>query len=220
MAGRESIRVVLADAHELIREGIKNVLRAKPGLNIVAEAQSGNEAIDYCVKLLPEILILGGNMQDLPLLNIVRQLKNQCPDTRIIILAASMEADIVQSLVREGIAGYLSKGEAAKGLIDGLRSVLVDQRYFSPLVVSLLAEIVAGEHPDPATPTPTARQREVLMLLVQGQTDLQMGAALGVSERTIRYHLTNLFNKAGVSTRTELALHALKQGWITMDSSP
>jgi DNA-binding NarL/FixJ family response regulator len=207
--------VVLADDHPVVRQGMRAVLETQPSMAVVGEAGEGTAAIRVVEQLRPEVLILDLAMPGLGGLEVAWQVHRRVPQTRIIMLSMyADEAYVVQAL-RNGVMGYVLKGAPPGELVRAVRQVARGYRYLSPPLSERAIELYRHRAEVPI-PVPydrlTAREREVLGLIGEGQTNSQIAARLGISPRTVETHRTNLLRKLGLNSQPELIRFAVQHG--------
>jgi two-component system, NarL family, response regulator NreC len=207
--------VVLADDHPVVRQGMRVVLETQPNMAVVGEADEGATAIRLVEQLQPDVLILDLAMPGLGGVEVAWQVHRRVPQTRIIILSMyADEAYVVQAL-RNGAVGYVLKGAPPAELVRAVREVTQGYRYLSPPLSERAIELYLHRAEVPI-PTPydrlTAREREVLGLIGEGQTSSQIATRLCISPRTVETHRTNLLRKLDLSSQTELIRFAVQHG--------
>jgi DNA-binding NarL/FixJ family response regulator len=204
------IRILLADDHAITRDGTRRLLDTEADFEVVAEASDGEEAVRLAQELRPDILLLDISMPRLNGVQVAQVLRQNLPETRIVILTGYGSDQYAQPLVRLGVSGYLSKTASFDELVQALRSVQVGQVCLRPSVVALLAggtDTAIGDEP-------TARELQVLRLVAEGHRNRDVARRLGTSERTVQFHLGNLFAKLQAGSRTEVVHRARERGWI------
>ncbi len=214
----DTIRVVIADDHTIVREGIRSVLEAAGDLDVVGEAATGAEALRLVDDLSPDVLVLDISMPEGSGLDVTRQLRaGGSTVPRVLILSIYDDTEFVVEAVRAGAAGYLRKDSSPAELRDAVRTVHRGDEYFSPAVARRLSSAIRDGSPRRAS-TPldvlTSREREVLALVATGLTNKEVAARLGISHRTVESHREHLVKKLGVQSVAELTKLALKSGLI------
>lgn len=201
----DEVTVVLADDHAIVRDGVRMVLESEPGIKVVAEAGTAEDAARYVLGHKPSILVLDLNMPGQPSLELIPRILENSPGTRIIVLTMQTEPAFVRSSLRAGASGYVVKHSAAKELVDAIHTVLDGHTYLNPsLGAKLAAAPLAEGPPDELTP----REIEVLGLLAQGFMNPEVAEKLVLSVRTVETHRANIQRKTGISTRAELISYA------------
>lgn len=211
-----TIRVLVADDHAVVREGIRHVLEREPGFEVVAEAANGSEVLPLAERHRPDVAVLDISMPGESGIQVAAQLRQRLPDTRILILSMYDNAEYVLESVRAGAHGYILKDTAATELRRAIRAVQNGEAFLSPPVASRLTAAVRGELEREARTgdlgSLTAREREVLRGIVGGQTNKEIAAALGISHRTVETHRESLMRKLRIRTVAGLTRFALEAG--------
>ncbi|MGK2932226.1 MAG: response regulator [Solirubrobacterales bacterium] len=210
-AGEETaeITVVLADDHEIVREGIRMVLEKQEDIAVVAEAGTAEDAARYVLGHKPSILVLDLNMPGKPSLELVPKIFENSPETRIIVLTMQTEPAYVRTAFKAGVSGYVVKSSAARELVDAVRAVLGGQTYLNPVLgAELTASLDSDGPPDDLTP----REIEVLSLLSQGFMNPEVADKLVLSVRTVETHRASILRKTGIKSRAELIAYAREKG--------
>ncbi len=199
-------RVLLADDHPLIREGIGNTLRRGDGLQLVGVASTGHEILNLVAALEPDILLLDLEMPGLSPLETLKTLQKAHPQTRILVLSAHDNLVPVQALLHAGVRGYVLKDEAIDVLVQAIKAVVLGGTWFSQAVASQLARHTIE-------PVFTQREIDVLTVLASGASNEHIAERLVVTERTVRFHLKNIYRKIGVKLRGEAIAWAVRAGY-------
>ena len=210
----EKIRVVLADGHAIVREGIKRILEAE-GIDIVGEAGSGQETLALVEETSADLLILGISMPDMSGIDILRKLKDKGHDFHILVLSSHSEEQYVKSAMTGGASGYVEKSATATDLLTAIHTVMSGQIYLSSKHAMLMvnAFLHTDENPDPYTIL-SKREIEVLKLLVRGYSLSEAGDQLGLSLKTVDTYKTRIFGKLGFSRKSEMVQYALDHGLL------
>jgi DNA-binding NarL/FixJ family response regulator len=209
------IRVVLADDHTLVRQGIRKILEGEPGIEVVAEAADGDQALAL-VQAHPDldVLILDLKMPGREAMTVLRDAGVHAPDLRLIVLTMHAGQEYVARAVRAGADAYLLKDSAVQDLVAAVRAVVAGRSYFSPAIQHHLAGLVRGAPGDTARQTLTDREREVLTWLARGLSSREVATELGISVRTVETHRANLMAKLGVKSVAMLIQTAIREGLI------
>lgn len=206
------IRVLLADDHPLVRAGIRATLSSETDIVVVGEAADAMEAQRLAEEVQPDVLLLDLSMPGPSATETVTYLRERCPKVRVLILTAFDDDAYVRGLVNAGVAGYVLKDEVPEAVSCALRAVVAGGTWFSRHLMQRLAQNpldnadTAGEEVE--EPKLTGREVQILQLLVEGQTDREIGQELNLAERTVRYCLRNIYDKLRVANRTEAAYRA------------
>jgi two-component system response regulator NreC len=204
----EQITVVLADDHELVRDGVRLVLEAQPDIEVVAEAADGDSAARYVLGHKPTILVLDLSMPGTPSLELIPKVLETSPATSVIVLTMQNEPPFARQAFQSGAKGFVVKQSAASELVAAIRAVVAGGTYINPALGARLAATppAADGPPDDLTP----REVEVLGLLALGYMNPEIAEKLVLSVRTVETHRANIQRKTGLSTRAELIAYAIE----------
>ena len=210
----KKIRVLLADDHPVVRAGIRALLQSAPDIDVVAEAKSGLEALTLVAQLQPQVLLLDMEMPDISGVEVAKKLKAECSAVRVLALSAYDDAQYVKSLLESGAAGYLTKEEAPEMIINAVRGVAQGQegwvsRRAAATMISWTREGSSENN------SLTDRERMVLSLIVEGNTNQEIGTRLNISEKTVEKHVTAILSKLGVGSRVEAAVQAIQRKLVS-----
>ncbi len=210
----KKISVVYADDHPLVRDGIRNTLLKVNDIELVGEATDSAAAQRLCDFYQPTVLLLDINMPGPTVSQTVKEVQENCPQTKILILTAHDDATNVRTLVDAGVAGYMLKDEATQKVVEAIRAVAEGRTWFSQRVMSTLLQPQI-QKPDP-TPkiTLTEREHEVLQLMIAGKSDKEIGQTLHISARTVSNYLRRVYDKLRVNTRVQAAVRAVRLGLV------
>ncbi len=208
----EAIRILIADDHPLFREGVTHSLISEPGLMVVGEAGSGEEAFEMAADLLPDVLLMDITMPGQGGIAAVGRITAACPTLRVIMLTVSEDEDNLMAALKAGASGYVLKGVAAEDLVRAVRAVAAGNVYISPgLAGSILFEMT-NEPPDDPLDELTNRECEVLRLVAEGLTNREIGERLFLAEKTVKHYMSSILQKLQVRSRVEAALLAQRHG--------
>lgn len=213
----ELIRVIVADEYTLYRDGLRLLLSAQPDFHVVGEAADGTTVLSLVRDLQPDVLLLDAGVANPSAFEVLEALHTGYPMVQTIVLASILDRQSVVTAIRRGARGIFLKGAAADLLFKSIRLVHHGELWINHDAVAALAETVSGTRDALVRDTPmplrdfglTARERDVLRLIVEGETNKGIAAKLSVGPDTVKHHLTNIFNKTGASSRLELALFAI-----------
>src|SRR3984957_7980361 len=223
-SGRPNIRIVVADDHPVVRFGVKNMLMSDPGFDVVGEAEDGDDAITQTLELEPDILLLDLAMPRLPGLEAMRAIMTKSPRVKIIMLTSTISPQQVIEALQIGARGIVLKDAFAGDLSRSLRAVLSGDYWIGgERVVNLVTALnalmkEAAAVPERKTYGLTPRELEVVTCIVEGCSNKDVAKQFAISEETVKRHLSNIFDKTGVSTRLELALFAIAHKLVTLES--
>jgi two-component system, NarL family, response regulator NreC len=212
--------ILLADDHNIVRQGLRALLESDPHFRLVGEAGDGIEAVRMAERLKPDILITDVMMPGLNGLEVTRQVSKSVPRTRIIILSMYTNDAYVLEALKNGASGYVLKDSHASDLIEAVREVAAGRRYLSaPLSERALDLYVKKLEDVPEDPYDllTTREREVLQMVVDGRTSTEIAERLFISPRTAEGHRANLMRKLGLANQTDLIRFAIKRGLLPLD---
>lgn len=211
------IRVLIADDHALVREGIRYVLDQDPDITVVAEASNGREAIDLAQQHTPDVVVLDINMPQLSGLEAAAQLRELAPDLRLLLLSMHDQAEYVREGLRIGTHGYILKDSAGKDLREAIRTVFAGEMFLSPAIAARLEEFETVDMDSPTAKFAqlTPRERDVLGRIARGLTNKAIAAELGISRRTVEAHRESLMRKLGIHSVAGLTRLALDVGLDT-----
>jgi len=208
----KGIRVLVADDHTIVRQGLVGILRGSPEIEVVGEAADGHDAVEQALKLKPDVVVLDISMPRMNGLEAARRIHEALPATRLLVLTMHEDEEYVLKMVRAGVSGYLLKDDAASALIAGIRTLKSGKTYFGPHATQALAD--AYQRDEGAAEDPygslTDREREIFQLVVEGRTNAQIGELLFISPKTVDNHRTRLMEKLGVHSTAELVRYAAK----------
>ena len=208
-----SIRILLVDDHPALRKGLRIVLEQAPGVNVVAEAGSGQEALALIQALRPDVAVLDCQLPDMPGSQAALELRRLGLATRVLALSAYTDDAAIRGMVEAGAVGYLLKEEAPAAIVDAVRAAARGDGRWSAAVASRLAAWAVRPEASEAGTDLTSRELDVLRLLARGWDNQRIAGELHISEHTVRFHLRNIREKIGVQTRTEAAVWAVRSGF-------
>ena len=227
----EKIRVIIAEDHPIVREGTRQLLEAEEDIEVVGEASNGAQAVDLAARLHPDVAIIDISMPEMSGIEATQRIKAAQPATAILILTAYDDDRYVFALLAAGAAGYLLKDVPSAEVVRAVRSVRAGEPVLHPAIArKVLARFATEGRPASAAKVPAAtperkdsesllteRELQVLRLAASGMTNARIAARLYVSVRTVQVHLTNIFNKLGVGSRTEAVIAGLRRGLVDLD---
>lgn len=220
----DTIRVLLADDHAVVRQGTRELLEREDDIEVVAEASDGKEAVQLAVTERPDVVVMDFAMPELNGIEATRQIKAVAPAIAILVLTAYDSHQYIFAFLEAGAAGYLLKDVRVDELVDAIRAVHAGESILHPAIARKVIDRFARPEEHVVTAQTafdqlTERELEVLQLAAKGSSNREIARELTISVRTVQSHLTNVFNKMGVGSRTEAVVHALRRGWITLEDT-
>jgi DNA-binding NarL/FixJ family response regulator len=223
------VRIIIADDHILVREGIQAMLESEPDLEVIGEAADGREALELCRELCPDLVLMDVRMPVMDGLEATRKIKRECPETSVLMVTTYESSDYLFEAIKAGAAGYVLKNVSKPQLSNALRRVLSGESPLNQeLAMEMLQRFIAEEKPrtkqtseEPPGQLPdealTGRELEVLQLLASGLTNQEIGRMLVISAGTVKHHVRHIVSKLGVSDRTQAAVRAVELGLLTRE---
>ena len=238
MEGKNVVRILIADDHQLLREGVKRILNMEKDFDVVGECGDGIQVVELCNTLRPDVVIMDINMPVENGVTATERLKEFFPEIKVIILSIHDDESYVFETLRKGAYGYLLKDMEAESLVNAIRSVAAGHAYIHPKVtgklINQLRRMTAFEADSgaavaeeeiaetgvkyihqPNSPL-TRREAEVLRLLAEGKSNKSIGEILFISEKTVKNHVSSILQKMSVDDRTQAVIIAIKNGWVTL----
>lgn len=218
MSGR--VRVVVADDHHIVREGIVRILEDSADCEVLAEAADGVAAVERALELKPDIVVIDLTMPRLSGLDAVRRIKDGLPGVRILVLTVHEDEEYIVPIIKAGASGYLVKDSASKELTDAIRALAGGGVYFGPQATRILAE--QYQRPPQLAEDPygslTDREREVFHLVVEGKTNKEIATVMGISAKTVNNHRTNMMGKLNLHNTADIVRYAARKRLLPDDS--
>ncbi len=218
--GHSRVRIVLADDRTILRTGLRHLLEGERDFQVVGDAEDGHEALNVTTKLQPDILVIDLQLPGLPVIEVLRQLSVQGDSVHSLVMATMDDEDNIAEAFRNGARGVVLEASATKDLIQGIRSVMDGKFWLGYRSVTRLgkrmpklAELSKGQISQKSYGL-TKREMQIVTAIVSGYSNKEMARKFSLSEDTIKHHLTNVFDKAGVYNRLELALFAIHHGLV------
>jgi DNA-binding NarL/FixJ family response regulator len=219
----DTIRVLLADDHALVRQGTRELIEQQPDLEVVGEACDGREAVQLALAERPDVIIMDFAMPELNGIEATRQIKAVAPNMAILVLTAYDSEQYVFAFLSAGAAGYLLKDVSVDQLVQAIRAVHAGESILHPAITRKVINRFAQPEENRRTPDGqeqiTGRELHVLKLASRGLSNRDIALRLGISVRTVQTHLSNVFNKMGVGSRTEAVMYGLRQGLIALEDT-
>lgn len=212
----EKLRIILAEDHHTVREGIKLLVNAQPNMEVIAEADNGEDAIKLSQRLEPDVLVMDITMPELNGLKATKKLKKLCPELKILTLTRHTDSSYLQQLIKAGATGYVLKQSDPSELIRAICIVAEGNSYLDPLITEkvmgnyLERSVLRGDNKCELT----AREQEVLRLIAWGYSNKEIGAHLSISVKTVEAHKANAMRKQAMRSRIDIVRYAILQGWL------
>lgn len=213
-----TIRLLIADDHQVLRQGLRALLESQADMEVVGEASNGRDVVAIAAQLTPDIVLMDIGMPELNGIDATRQIGEASKTTRIIALSMHADRQFVQGILRAGAAGYLLKDSAFEELADAVRRVASGQAYLSPAIAGVVVESLQSdsEHGE-ADDSLSAREREVLQLMSEGNSTKEIAQCLHISVKTVETHRRQVMHKLGIFSVAELTKYAIRNGLTKLE---
>jgi DNA-binding NarL/FixJ family response regulator len=213
-----SLKIFIADDHEVVRHGLRALLESGTGWSVCGEAVDGRQAVDRVLELRPDMVVMDVSMPQLNGLEATRQIVRQAPRIPILMLSVNESEDLVREVVTAGARGFVLKSDTGRDLLVAVDEVHKGRPFFSARLADFILKgyLKGGPStpPSSATATLTGREREVLQLLAEGQSNKEVASSLGIGVKTAEAHRANLMRKLGVRSLSELVRYAIRNGLV------
>jgi two-component system response regulator NreC len=212
------LRILIADDHEVVREGMRALIEHEPGWEVCGTAMTGQEAVDTAKKLKPEVVVLDMTMPELDGLDVLREIKRALPNTEVVIFSAHHSEEVIEQLFDAGAKSYIQKSDASRHLVAAIRSLAEHKPFFTPEISQILFAKFLSINPwkkrGAQKHTLTDRERDVVRLLALGSSNKEVAKTLGVSVRTAETHRGVLMRKLGLDSLAALVRYAIRNNII------
>jgi two-component system, NarL family, response regulator NreC len=211
------LRILLADDHEMIREGLKLVINAQPDMQCCGEAADGRAAVELTCKLLPDMVVMDVSMPELNGLQATKKIKTDCPQVKVLTLTRHSDDGYLQQLLKAGVSGYVLKQSASTELIHAIRAVANGNIYLDPAIAQKVIGSYVGKTASQGAAAPgdlSDREGEVLRRIAWGYSNKEIASHLELSVKTVEVHKANAMRKLGMRNRIDIVRYALLQGWL------
>ncbi|MDQ7794811.1 MAG: response regulator transcription factor [bacterium] len=212
MVSGKPVRILLADDHRLVRQGLRQLLSLEPDLEVVGEAADGDETVARVRELQPDLVLLDISMRGMPAPEAVRSIRKTSPGVKVVVLTMHAGKEMVLEMLKAGAVGYVLKDVEASELAHAIRSAWLGQATLPQRAALRIATEAGQPEGGSSWRQLTPREREVLQLVAEGLRNREIGARLFISEKTVRNHLSSVFRKLGVEDRTQAAILTVRRG--------
>jgi DNA-binding NarL/FixJ family response regulator len=211
------IRILIADDHGVVAEGLKHLVEAEADMEVVACVADGREAVQLARDAQPDVVLMDLSMPELNGADATRAILQRDPKCRVIVLSMYAQREYVRRALKAGAAGYVVKRSAAKEVVEAIRAVHAGQRYLSPRVADVVLEDYSDDKQDDPLARLSAREREVLQLLAEGRTGAEIAQRLSLSQKTVETYRARLVEKLGIRDLAGLVRFAIQRGLVSLD---
>ena len=211
------IKILIADDHGVVAEGLKHLIEAQPDMQVVAMASDGREAVRLAREAAPDVVLMDLSMPELNGADATRAILERDSRCRVIVLSMYADRAYVRRALKAGASGYVVKRSAAKEVVDAIRAVYAGQRYLSPKVADVVIDDYAAEDKQDPLARLSAREREVLQLLAEGRTGAEIAARLALSQKTVETYRARLVEKLGIRDVAGLVKFAIQRGIVSLE---
>jgi DNA-binding NarL/FixJ family response regulator len=210
----EALRILLADDHPVFRDGLRALLASVDDAQVVGEASTGHEVVEQALALQPDVVVMDVHLPELSGIEATRSIVEASPHVGVLVLTMVEDDDAVFAAMRAGARGYLVKGSSQSEILSAIRAVGTGEAVFGPVIAQRLIDYFSGSPGGPAQAFPelTGREREVLELIARGDGNAAIAHALGISQKTVRNHVSNVFTKLRVVDRSQAIVKARDAG--------
>jgi two-component system response regulator NreC len=214
----KTLKVIIADDHMIVRDGLRSLLERQPDMEVVAEAENGRMALKLVKELSPDVVIMDIGMRELNGIDATRQIVKMSPGVKVLALSMYSDKRFIKGMLKAGASGYMLKDSAFKELIDAIRIIVENKIYISPSVANIITEDYLKQSPESDGSTRSllsSRELEVLQLLVEGMSTKQIASSLRLSIKTIESHRSRIMKKIDINNIADLTRYAIREGIIS-----
>lgn len=211
----KTVRILLADDHEIVREGLRRLLEAQPGWEVCGEASDGREAVDLAKRLKPDVVVLDFSMPGLNGTDAARQILKELPRTEVLILTMHHSEPLIRGVLKSGARALVLKSDASRDLVSGIHALVAHKPFLSPGVsAKVMNGYLRSSEEGTAGPQLTPREREIVKLIAEGKSNKEVATVLRISIKTVEAHRANLMHKLSLSSLTDLVHYAIRNGIV------
>jgi len=220
----KKLRILVADDHALVRRGARAVLHSRPGWRVVGEATNGREAVQKAIELKPDVAVVDIGMPELDGVEVVRQIREAVPNTKVLVLTMHESDQMVQRALEAGAHGYILKSDLTDSLPIAVRAIAEGKRFLTPKVSEIVLDgflktKTYHQQREQAAARPTHRETEIIRLLAEGKSNKEIATALGIAVSTVETHRAKIMSKLGLHSLAELIHYAMRHGIISPPSA-
>jgi two-component system response regulator DegU len=208
------ITVIIADDHPIVRNGIKNELARHDEIEVISEAENGDESLQQAIKLQPDVLLLDINMPGFRAIDVVREISKRGGKTKVLVLSAFGDLEYILAMLKAGANGYMLKDEEPATIVKGIRAISKGETWLSADVATRLVFASVRSSQNYGKSELTSREKEVLTLIAKGHDNRKIAETLSISEGTVKNHVSNIYEKIGVNSRAEAVAWAWEYGVV------
>lgn len=208
------LRILLADDHETVREGIQMIVNAQPDMEVVAAVGDGRAAVQNAERLQPDVVIMDVSMPEMNGLKATARLTKTCPNIKVLTLTRHTDSGYLQELLSAGASGYVLKQSATTELLGAIRAVAAGGKYLDPAITDKVVGSIAGRRKTVAKETASEREIEVLRQIAWGYSNKEIACKLDISVKTVEAHKANAMRKLEMRSRIDIVRYAILQGWL------
>jgi two-component system, NarL family, response regulator NreC len=212
-----SIRILIADDHKIVRDGLSGLIRTQKDMEIIGEADNGMTAVKLASNVSPDIVIMDVSMPDLNGIEATRKIKSAVPDAKVIALSMHSDRRFVLGMLEAGVKGYVIKDSAFAELAGAIRAVSANKSYLSPGITDIVVNAYARNGEVKGNALLSNREREILQLLAEGRSVKKISELIHISIKTVETHRRNIMVKLDIKTAADLIRYALKEGYSTLE---
>jgi DNA-binding NarL/FixJ family response regulator len=211
LVNARTTRIVVADDHEIVRQGLRTLLEAQPGWSVVGEASNGTEAVERAIELKPDVVVLDVSMPELNGFEATRRIREAVPQTEVLVLSVNDAEQVVRKALASGARGYLVKSDAGRELVAAIEAALRHKAFLSPKLSQTQGLTSNGAE---VSADLTARERETAQLLAEGLSNKDIASRLDISVKTAETHRTNIMRKIGAHSLADVVRYAIRNGLV------